>query len=103
MLGQYAAPSAHTKNRLRLRACLLRAQNAALHTVAFFETVYTAAGIDELLLAGIERMALGADFNPQFLFNRTGGERLSTGAPYLALTILRVNILLQCFHLFSVK
>ena len=25
------------------------------------------------------------------------------GAPYLALTILRVNILLQCFHLFSVK
>ena len=60
--------------------------NAALHAVAFFEAVYTAAGIDKLLLAGIKRMALGADFNPQFLFNRTGGERLSTGAPYLVFT-----------------
>jgi hypothetical protein len=71
----------------------------ALHPVTLFETVDPAARIDEFLLAGIKRVALRADFNPQFLSYRTGGECLSARAPHGAFAILRVNFLLQWFHL----
>lgn len=35
------------------------------------ELIQTSAGIDKLLLAGKERMALGADFNGHIAFGRT--------------------------------
>lgn len=34
----------------------------ALHTVSLLELINAAAGINQLLFAGIERMAFGADF-----------------------------------------
>ena len=50
-----------TKNRLLLGL-----------TVTLFEALDPASGIDELLLTGKERMAFGANFNPDVLFSGTG-------------------------------
>ena len=38
-----------------------------LYAVLLVELIYTSAGVNELLLAGVERMALGADFNSDVL------------------------------------
>ncbi len=48
-----------------------------LETVFFVELIHASAGIHELLLSGIERMALGADFNSDVLLR---GSRLYDGA-----------------------
>ena len=55
--------------------------------LALFETtlelVHASAGIDELLLTGVERMALGADFNSDLSGLRgTGNDRLAASALY---------------------
>jgi hypothetical protein len=71
----------------------------SLDPVTLFETVDASARIDEFLLTGIKRVALRADFDPQFFSYRTGGECLSARAPHGAFAILRVNFLLQWFHL----
>ena len=46
-----------------------------LHAKALFEAIDTAAALNGLLLAGIERMALGADFNLQLRLGGTGLKR----------------------------
>ena len=43
-----------------------------LNAVLLVELINTTAGINELLLAGVEGMALGADFNGDALTGRTG-------------------------------
>ena len=48
-----------------------------LDAVLLIELINTAAGINELLLAGVEGVALGADFNGDAL---TGGAGLDGGA-----------------------
>ena len=55
---------------------------------ALLETVNTAARVNELLLAGVERMALGADIHLHLFLGRAGLKS--------ALTILGMNIFLHC-------
>ena len=43
-----------------------------LDAVLFVELIYTTAGVDQLLLAGIEGMALGADFYGDILLRAAG-------------------------------
>ena len=43
-----------------------------LDAVLLVELINTAAGIDQLLLAGVEGVALGADFNGDVLLGGTG-------------------------------
>ena len=50
----------------------------ALHIEALLEAINTSAGIYQLLLAGIERMAVGADFNTDILFSRAYLELVAT-------------------------
>ena len=72
---------------------------------ALFETllelVNASAGINELLLAGEERMALGADVHAQFTvgvpLRRTGGHGFATRATNRYLFILRMDSLFHCF------
>jgi hypothetical protein len=53
--------------------------------------------IDQLLLAGIEGMALGANFDPDFAFCRTRKDLIAAGALYERLMILGVNVFLHLF------
>ena len=52
-----------------------------VHTETLLETVNTSACINELLLAGVEGVALGADFNSDVLLGGTGLDHVaaSTG------------------------
>jgi len=51
-----------------------------LKTVLLVELINTAAGIDELLLAGVEGMALGADLNGDVLAGGAGLDQSAAGA-----------------------
>ena len=66
------------------------------HVEALLETIYTSAGIDELLLAGIERVALGANFNGDVLAGGAGLDDVAAGAPDSGLIILGVDAFLHC-------
>ena len=54
--------------------------SALLYAVALVELVHAAAGIDQLLLAGVERMALGANLNRDILFRGPGLIHRAAGA-----------------------
>jgi hypothetical protein len=49
-----------------------------LHSVSFLESFHTASGIDQLLLAGKERVALRTDFRGNFRLGGPGLERIAT-------------------------
>ena len=70
------------------------------HAVALLEAIHTAAGVHQLLLAGKERVALGADFNAQLLLGRARHEGIAAHAGNGRLLILRMNAFLHDFHLF---
>ena len=71
-----------------------------LDAVALLEAIDTAAGVNQLLLAGVERVALGADFNAQLLLGGTGDESVAADAGHGNLLILRMDAFLHVFHLF---
>ena len=71
--------------------------SVGLLAIALVELVDTPCGVDELLLAGEERVALGADTDLVF---RTGGfdfPDLAASADDLGRTIVRMDILFHCF------
>ena len=78
---------------LRLLPALLVQQIA----VALLELVHAAAGNHQLLLAGVERVALGADFNLQLLLGGAGGECFTAYAANDCLTVLGMDAFLHCF------
>jgi len=63
---------------------------------ALFEFIYCPGNVQQVLAAGIEGMAVGANFNMQFLFGGTGDKGVATGANDLGIRkILWVNLV---FH-----
>jgi hypothetical protein len=54
-----------------------------------------AAAIDDALFPGEERVAFGADFDPDLLFGGAGFERLATSAGYFDFIVLRMDSFLQ--------
>ena len=68
--------------------------------VALLELIHTTAGVHQLLLAGVERVALGANFNLQLLLGRAGREGLAAHAAHDRLAVLGMDAFLHCFHLF---
>src|SRR6266850_895054 len=62
------------------------------------EAIDAAGRIDQLLLAGEERMALRADLDAQLFLGRAGGPRLAAGAMHLNLVVLGMDL---CFHEFK--
>jgi hypothetical protein len=67
--------------------------SGCLCTILAAEFLDTACSVDDLLCAGIERMALGADFNVQFRFAHggAGAELVAAAACHCDLFVLRVN------------
>ena len=74
-----------------------------LHVETLFEPVYTATGINKLLLAGIERMALGADLNTNVLAGGAGLENLAASASDRGGLILGMYVLFHLRHLFTTQ
>ena len=66
-----------------------------LDAVALLEAVYAATCIHQLLLAGIEGMALGADIDPHLLLNGAGFEGFPAYAADDRLVILGMDVLLH--------
>ena len=64
-----------------------------LQTVLLVELINAAAGIDELLLAGVERMALGADFNEDVLLGAAGLDDRAAGAADGGLLVIGMDAL----------
>ena len=70
-----------------------------LQAETLLEAIHTAAGIDELLLAGVERVTLGANFNLDVLFGRTSLNNCTTRASDSSLFVLGMDTFLHEFHL----
>ena len=74
--------------------------NGLFHVETLLEAIHTSAAVHQLLLAGKEGMALGANFNLQFRLGGTGFERLAAHATDDRLAILGMDLFLHDFHLF---
>ena len=71
-----------------------------LQAESLVETINTSTGIDQLLLAGIEGVALRADFNLDVLLSGTGRKDVATGTADRGLFVLGMDTFLHVFHLF---
>ena len=74
-------------------------RSPVLHAVALLEAIHASARIYQLLLAGEERMALGADIDAQFLLGRAGFKSLAANETDDRLAVLRMYALFHGFHL----
>ena len=70
----------------------------ASDTETLLEAIDTSAGVHQLLLAGVERMTLGANFDTQLRLGGTGLEGGTAHAANDALVVLRVDLF---FHAIS--
>ena len=69
----------------------MRLFDAFLQSVLFIKLIDASAGINKLLLAGVERVALRADFNGDVLPGAAGLDNLAAGTADGGLLIIRVN------------
>ena len=70
-----------------------------LHAVTLLEAVHTSASVHQLLLARVERMALGANVNAHLLLDRAGLKGLAADAANDRLAVIRMDLFLHGFHL----
>ena len=77
----------------------LQIQGKLLDTVLLVEFINTAARIHELLLAGIERVALGADFNRNILLCAAGFINSTACALYNSGFVVGMNAFLHILQL----
>ena len=78
----------------------VRTSGLLLQAESLVETVNTSTGIYQLLFAGIEGMALRADFNLNVLLRGTGREDVATGTADRGLFVLGMDTFLHVVHLF---
>ena len=93
----------YTQNRLQKPEKSKRAPSGALlnglfHVETLLEAVNASAGIDQLLLASVEGVALGANFDLQFTLHRTRLKRLTAHATDDGLAIFGMDLF---FHALS--
>ena len=69
------------------------------HAVTLLELINTSAAVNEFLAAGVEGVALGADFNFDVLFGGTGLDDCTTRASDSSLFVLGMDTFLHEFHL----
>ena len=77
------------RHRSAVFACLLQAKTLV-------ETINTSTGVNQLLLAGIERVALGADFNSNVLLGGTSSKDIAASAADGSLIVLGMETFLHC-------
>lgn len=79
----------------------LKAPVYQLKTISLFELIDTSTGINQLLLAREERMAIAANIylHNVAVFRRAGFESSSTSASYSYFVIFGMNICFHCIYL----
>ena len=83
--------------RQRKRArCFSVLPGNSFNIEALLEAVNTSARVYQLLLAGVERMALGTNIHLHLFLGRSGFKSFTAYAANHALTILGMNIFLHC-------
>ena len=73
-----------------------------LQTKSLVETINTSTGVNQLLLAGIERVALGADLNADVLLSGAGRKNVATGTANGGLFVIGMDTFLHVVHLFLI-
>jgi hypothetical protein len=74
-----------------------------LQAKTLVEAINTSTGVNQLLLAGIERVALGADLNTNVLLGRTSGKDIAASAADGGLFVLGMDTFLHFVHLFRIS
>ena len=74
-----------------------------LQAKTLVETVNTSTGVNQLLLAGIERVALGADLDTDLLLGGASGKDVTAVATDRGLFVLGMDTFLHFVHLFHIK
>ena len=74
-----------------------------LQAKTLIEPINPSTGVNQLLLAGIERVALGADLNTNVLLGRTGGKDIAAGTADGGLFVLGMDTFLHFVHLFRIS
>ena len=74
-----------------------------LQAETLVETINTSTGVNQLLLAGIERVALGADLDTDVLLGGTGGKDVATSTANRGLFVIGMDTFLHVVHLFLVR
>ena len=72
-----------------------------LQAVFLVETVNTSTGVNQLLLASVERMALGANFDVDLGLGGTSLDDVAACAGDGAVNVVRMDTLFHSFHLIS--
>ena len=76
--------------------CISTSIGNSFNIEALLEAVNTSARVYQLLLAGVERMALGTNIHLHLFLGRSGFKSFTAYAANHALTILGMNIFLHC-------
>ena len=71
-----------------------------LQAKTLVETITASTGVNQLLLAGVERVALGADFNSDVLLSGTGSKSVATSTANRSLFVVGMQTFLHFVHLF---
>ena len=72
-------------------------------TKSLVETINTSTGVDQLLLAGVERVALGADLNTDLLLSGAGSKDVATSATDGGLLVVGMDAFSHVVHLFLIS
>ena len=73
-----------------------------LQAESLVEPIDASTGVDQLLLAGIERVALGADLNTDVLLRGAGRKDIATGTANGGLFVIGMDTFLHFVHLFLI-
>lgn len=84
-----------------LRKLFTQACGLLIHTKTLLESVYTSAGVNKLLLTGIERVTLGANFNSDVFLCGTSLDNIAASAGNSSFLVVRMDTLLHSQHLIS--
>ena len=92
-------PFAQKKKKARTAITVVRAL-ILLQAESLVEPINASTGIDQLLLAGIEGVALRADFILDVLLGGTSRKDVATGTADCGLFVLGMDTFLHVVHLF---
>ena len=82
---------------------MVRFLRILLQAKTLVEAINTSTGVNQLLLAGIERVALGADLNANVLLGRTGSKDIAASAADGGLFVVGMDTFLHFVHLFRIS
>ena len=75
--------------------CVVDQLSFGLAAVLPIEAFNASGGVDKLLLAGKERVAIGTDLEPNFRFGRSRLPRLTAGAVHRRVHVFWMNVRLH--------